>query len=230
MTKIRKEKQWLTIFEQNQNCIIAAQEFFFKTYPIQVTKYGELISNKPYISRHRLEETCLSCADDLFRYARYHPVSVDENGEFLIHEFVRASYLLKWWLTYRPVIIDSNDSWVSVEHFTNIASAEFQTKKQYDPAELQDALTTWYRKANELFAISLASVVMQIPDPKGSPEDFINITDLMNNISSKHDEQMSETVDFLYTLRYRLKHQDVYRPILRRLEEQGHSACAVTTP
>jgi hypothetical protein len=223
MTTIRKDEQWKTIFRQNQSCIIAAQEFFFKTYPTQVTKYGELIQNKPYISRHRLDEACCSCADDLYRYARYHPVSEDDNGELLIHEFVRASYLLKWWLTYRPVIIDSNDSWVSLENFTKIASEEFQKNKSYDPKELEESLSDWYRKANELFAVSLASVVMQIPDPHGDPEKFLRITDLMQNTSSRHDEKMSETLDFLYTLRYRLKHQDVYRPILRRLEEQGHS-------
>lgn len=161
----------------------------------------------PLISKLRYDEFLRACSDDVYRYSGYHPLK--ERAKII--ESVRASYMVKWLMMFKPLILDIYSTLTPPEKTLF-----------YISEENKESACSFYRKSNELFAVFLASYVIGIQidyDKATLTDDSFLLTDLMDtNIHGQFDSSRREIYDFFYTLRYRVAHQDVYRPIFRRIE------------
>lgn len=71
-------------------------------------KAGAQISASNNLSQVRSADLLNSATQDIIRYALYHPVAKDKNGLFRISESVRAAYLTKWIMIFKPLNIDQD--------------------------------------------------------------------------------------------------------------------------
>lgn len=202
---MRRNNEWKEILEDNKEYFHNALECFNAAYIKEVTNFVMGTGQHKIISPSRLDEFSRACADDIYRYAVYHPLKDHRS----VLESVRASYMIKWLMHFRPIILDLYASF----------SDDSKTLAYFTDAEREDA-KEFYRKSNELFAIFLASYIIGIaPDDPNSPSLITNFMDV--NIDGSHSVDSREVLDFIYTLRYRISHQDVYRPIFRRFESMA---------
>jgi hypothetical protein len=164
----------------------------------------------------RLHDVSRAITYDTLRYAKFHNISKisrDGYSYYDICESVFASYCIKWIVTIHPLSFDSlvNEP-ISVSTPKDLL--------QQDRSDI--LLEEFYNKrvvqlCNEHYAICVANVILSgnTPDKK-----YINIIS---------DMEPEEKDAFLYSLRYRIKHQDVYTALLRRIhnnafKQEHHSA------
>jgi hypothetical protein len=205
--KFRKSSEWKAIERDNVILFKDGVINFTREYAHFISAFTAFTGSHKVFSELRYLEFVRSCSDDLYRYATYHSVKYEDN-EFYIQESVRASYITKWLLMFKPLILDCYLSF----------NADKNGIDQYINAEDKEAAFEFFRKSNELFAIYFASVTLKLKKVESS-KGFNILTDFFDfDINNKFDDHRTEHKDFLYTLRYRSPSQDVYRPIYRRLE------------
>lgn len=202
---IRKNKEWGIILNDNRDYFFNALECFNAAYTKEITMFVMGTGQSKIVSSSRLDEFSRACADDIYRYAVYHPLKDHRS----VIESVRASYMVKWLMHFRPIMLDLYSSF----------NDESNTMNYFLASERDDA-KEFYRKSNELFAIFLASYVIGVIN--GDSESPSLITNYMDiNLDGGCSSDSREVLDFIYTLRYRISHQDVYRPIFRRFESMA---------
>lgn len=204
----RCTNEWKAIERDNRILFTDAITQYVKNYSYFVSVFSLNTKTSKIFSEIRYEEFIRSCTDDLYRYATYHPVKKG-NGEFLIQESVRASYITKWLMMFKPLILDVILSLVDKNEVNKyLADEDIETAYNF------------FRKSNELFAIYFASATLKLKKKKDAKEkEFVLLTDFFDfNIIEEYNHKQKEYKDFMYALRYRLPSQDVYRPIYRRLE------------
>lgn len=205
---IRKDPKWINIYDFNIELFKETIADFYDTYKVFIKNFEEITGIQIYYSEIRTEELLNSCADDLYRYAIYHPVELDaNNGGHKIAQPIRASYLIKWIMIFRPLILDCYTS------MQNNNGDNQQDEKTVD----------FYRKSNEYFAVFIASYALNMRK-KVTESEIIPITDFLTG--------HGEYEDFIYSLRYRTHHQDVYRALFRRIDScytKSHRADACTS-
>lgn len=206
---MRQNPIWQRIFADNSKYFDSALEVFNNEYRHYVSAYFMGTGQATYLSKLRFDEFSRACADDIYRYSTYHPLRTKSS----ILESVRASYMVKWLLHFRPILLDSYSTMAPEEQtLSYLLDSRVDTARQF------------YRRCNELFAIFLASYILGVhnlalADVIGRP---CLITDFMDrNFDGFIDPNRREMKDFLYTLRYRIGHQDVYRPLFRRFESMS---------
>lgn len=157
------------------------------------------VIDKIYIN-YRLKDVLISVTDDLLRYAMYHDIKAGTkraNGDevFSIAEPVRASFFAKWILKLRPSIADALLP-------ADYEYVSFHTDK---PQQLEKP---GYRIefCNETLALIASALILKIPHEDGST--ISGYDDLF------HARELST---LLYSLRYRVAHQDVYTPVFYKL-------------
>lgn len=155
----------------------------------------------------RFEEMLSAATQDIIRYAIYHPIQTSENNSLLISESVRASYLTKWVMTFRPLDYDKN-----------LPDAYCGKVKKVTPGSnatlLKDDKFNYQYYCNEYFAIFIASAIIK---PKYDDK-LVNIIDYIKLASSSNpDSAKNELESLFYNLRYRINHQDVYHLFYNRI-------------
>lgn len=205
---MRNTPAWEKISSDNHKYFKEALRCFNNRYQKYITAFNMGTGCSSLISKLRFDEFLRACSDDICRYSTYHPLEQRDR----IIESVRASYMVKWLMLFKPLLLDV---------YSTLAPPD--KTLFYVSSENQEAAVHFYRKSNELFAVFLASYVLGIHSVDSgdvdSVEDAFALTDLMDiNIDGNFDQERREIHDFFYTLRYRIPHQDVYRPIFRRIE------------
>lgn len=201
----RKTPEYKAILRDNEKLFRISIQTFVKSYSSYVAAFTLSTGLRYVFSKLRLDEFNRACADDLYRYAIYHPVRTEEN-EFFIRESVRASYISKWLMIFKPLILDIYGTITTEENIQSYLSSE--NKEGY---------ANFYRKSNEFFLVCFVSATLGLKRKKNG--NYCKIFDFLDlNLENQYDASRKETLDFLYTLRYRIPHQDVYRSIYRRME------------
>ena len=205
----RKTKEWKAIAQDSKDIFCVAAEKLNEEYSEYISAFSLATKLDQPFSQIRHDEFIRSCTDDLYRYATYHPVK--KRGLYYIQESVRASYMTKWLMMLKPFLLDSYIPLTSVENI-----------KKYIPQDQVGRAFDFYRRCNEFFAIYCASVALRVKMEKtksGEDPVYLLLTEFFDiDIERKKTKDDREYKDFLYTLRYRMPTQDVYRPIYRRIE------------
>lgn len=200
MEDFRRTSEWFHIYETNSAYFCYALEEFSEDHQSDLSFFIKQTGLRSYISEQRVDEMHRACSDDLYRYATYHPVK--HSGDvYDIAEPIRASYMIKWFLMFRPLFLDS------ILSFSTDSSTE---------AALKANMAEFFRKSNEILALYLATQIIRIGAKFIDGRCSIKfITEVMDG---NGDIESSEVRDLLYSMRYRLPHQDVYRAFFRRLD------------
>lgn len=164
--------------------------------------------------KYSIEDILVAATDDLLRYCTYHEISKEQatftrsSGEkhsvdvFSIAESVRASVLTKWILKFRPCIAAIKSP--SYKMIDNLSQT--QSKEKFVQTELAIKRVQF---CNEYLALICASYILNLPTQ--STSDFMFILDLFS------DEEQEK---ILYSLRYRMNHQDVFNLFYTVLDHQ----------
>lgn len=211
----RNTSEWKAILDHLKLIFEKSTKFFGAAYACNITAFAVLSKGTAYISAHRMDELFRSCADDLYRYATYHDVD-HRDGIFLIAQFVEAAYLTKWISTFHPIIINSIDGIDANNFLIEVRNQEVKSGIKSDKKD--HSITDWFRKSNEVFNMIVASHTL-CKTKKIDPTRIVLLPEFLTGGQDTKTTEDAETKDFLYTLRYRLKHQDIYRPIYRRIHE-----------
>lgn len=210
----RKTKEWLKIYDDNADIIAESVRRFADDYTPYVQSFMAATGCKAFISKLQVDELIRACSDDLYRYAEYHPV-LKNKDEYLIAEPIRASYLTKWLMMFKPLILDSYSSLTSEKSFFElIEKSKIET----------DSIVEFFRRANEILAIYVASSALCLKIAlKKDDERYYLLTEYMPDESN---DEKREVRDFMYSLRYRMPHQDVYRAVYRRIDSMHQTTLA----
>lgn len=139
---------------------------------------------------------------DIYRYAYFHEIKDIENDckEFNISEACIASYVMKWIVSLHPlsfdVLLEVGDTIRSVNTPQDLCSDE--DIKKFESERMLNL-------CNEYYAIIVASIIIC----KYKDNKIMTILEGM-------DTEEKDTI--LYGLRYRIKHQDVYTSLLKRIQ------------
>jgi hypothetical protein len=212
--KVRASPEWQEIYRENHKILKSAYIDFSKKKKNAIRLFYEKTKQDKFIISRRNDEILRACSDDLYRYANYHQVIKSDARHLEIQESIRASYLVKWIMNFRPLILDSLKNWIKEDDAVSTLPEE-DRKKTLD----------FLRKSNEVFAVFVASRCLAIPtgavDSDGNPE----IHMLTNFLTDDN-----ELEDFMYTLRYRINHQDIFRALFRRLDAPDGSSGVLSIP
>lgn len=164
------------------------------------------------LSPVRVAELLNSATQDIIRYASYHPINLDETGALGISESVRAAYLTKWILIFKPLNLDQNLTDVEQVREAGIASRDTGSRVQ------DNGRFNFQFYCNEYLALYVASYILKLRvDGK-----IKTIIEYMKQTSSGSPESVRNEIDsLLYNFRYRIKHQDVYHLFYNRLLHSG---------
>lgn len=160
---------------------------FSDEYFEHIAEFKKKFPSVEFASCHRLDEISRACSDDLYRYAIYHRIELEETGNgkrFKVSGQALCSFLLKWVMLFRPVLID--EYWSDKDPSVTI--------------EKEDV----YRRCNELYALFVVAQVADL-NHRFAPDS----TPVIDSVTEYMESDQLE--DFLYTLRYRIKHQDVFK-------------------
>lgn len=204
----RKKEEWKKICGDTKSLFDDAKVNFVNAYGKYIAAFSVAARIDQIHSEVRYDEFIRSCTDDLYRYATYHPVKKENECIYRIQESVRASYITKWFLIFKPLILDA---------YKPLANMDL-LRKCIPENEIEAALN-FFRTSNEIFSIYFASAALKLK--KNVNGEILLLTEFFDiniNLDISEGEKDKEYKDFIYTLRYRLSSQDVYRPIYRRLE------------
>lgn len=168
------------------------------------------------LSPVRSAELLNSATEDIIRYALYHPITKNKNGLLLISESVRAAYLTKWIMIFKPLNMDQG-----LGSAPKIGKIESATRE--NNALGRDVGFNLQFFCNEYFALSVASAILLLK----LDEKLISIPNYLEKTNSTEESKKNEINSLLYNLRYRIKHQDVYHLFYNRLL---HCRFPVATP
>ncbi|MFA7239386.1 MAG: hypothetical protein WC091_04680 [Sulfuricellaceae bacterium] len=158
------------------------------------------------LSAVRAAELLNSATQDIIRYAIYHPISKGKNGRFSISESVRASYLTKWIMIFKPLNMDQDLT--NTQDIIALGKVSRETTCNTD-----DERFNLLYNCNEYFALYVASAILKLKI-NGQLKTVLEYLRLTN---SGADSLKNEVNSLLYNLRYRIKHQDVYHLFYNRL-------------
>lgn len=195
----------------NENYYSTSKEVYRKT----IQQYDEtLLDLNQYVCSALEYDLLRAVTYDLCRYASFHDIKEmtgDENQTLLnIEESVRAASFMKWILQLRPLRIDSlyeknlgpNLPPPPLRDKAN----KFSEFKNFSSAQLEQAYLTYY--CNEHLAIFVASQCLDILATNGENTHVKPITEFY--------KEKNGVLKLIYILRYRVKHQDTYYPVLSR--------------
>lgn len=181
MLEFRSEEQWLLINASVVSYIGEALDSYSSVFGDEIACFLAKYPNSEFVSNHRIDEISRACSDDLFRYATYHPVEIKEDA---------SRYGISGQSLASHIV-----KWVML--FRPILIDSFWSEKSPEDVISKE---DHYRRCNEIFSLFIISHIAAGPNSAG--KSIPSITDLMGA------EQLT---DFLYTLRYRIKHQDVFK-------------------
>jgi hypothetical protein len=163
-----------------------------KQYPELMQALDEESLDDVYIPE-RMFAAMRASIHDLLRYATYHDIEFNHSdGRYVIGKSVRAGILLKWMMTFRPYVFDS--------------LAGIKKRNLFPESEEKNVDIFTY--SNEIAAIIYSNHALGFVGTKDAPIP-----------ASSRPMKSEELITFLYTLRYRIKHQDTYHSLLRRVVE-----------
>lgn len=202
-SNIRNEQDYIFISSQTEEYLSKGIGYFVSIFQ-EVTGLSlslDEMKEKNLIMSNRLYDIARAMNYDLLRYARFHDIKkIKRDGEevpyaYDISESVYAAYAIKWITMIHPLAFDV----FATEPIS------IPTPKGVDKYEL----SLFYKNrflslCNEYYAVFVASVIMASED-----------NEVNSNILNAMDQEEADS--FLYSLRYRLKHQDAYSQLLKRI-------------
>jgi hypothetical protein len=176
----------------NEELFVEAHKRFSARYPSLVAGLKAATTAESQFIPERMFSALRASIHDLLRYATYHDLSfLGKESRFDIGRSVRAAIILKWMLTFRPYIFDQ--------------ASEHRKEKLY-PDDGKPNVDIFVYSSEIAAAIYAVTALQYGGGSKALP-------------IGKKRMGREEMVTFLYTLRYRIKHQDSYHALLRRIVE-----------
>jgi len=154
-------------------------------------------SFSPYLEL-RISDLLVSVTDDILRYAFYHNIATDDNGLYSVSEPVRAAFFIKWILKTKPCFLD-------------FCLGETKYSSIYiDQSKSLVTDLSLFILCNENLALLTLTIILDIKDKDGN---LVRIEDLFDS------NDATDLTTLLYSLRYRIYHQDSYTTLCYQLEK-----------
>jgi len=197
LKEMRATPVWEKIYDDTQKYINNGLESFQLYFKDNIIFFYNVTKKEEIYSKLRLDELLRSCADDLYRYVTYHKVA-NKEGNYEIAEAIHASYIVKWVMHFRPLLLDE---------YKNYEEISKHLDKLFTENQEETDLAKFFRYGNEKYAVFVASECLNL----------VSKDEKSKHLLLEFMKDGQELKDFDYTLRYRACHQDLYRALFRRI-------------